>query len=82
MRATVNADGQLNGATIAGYAEMYEKALRDAGYGKSPLASPGVPETVAAAPVVVTAAANGVWWLVGAVVLVAVGIAIFRMVKK
>lgn len=82
MRATVNADGQLNGATVAGYAEMYERALRDAGYGKSTLASPGVPETAAAAPVVVTAAANGVWWLVGAVVLVAVGISIFRMVKK
>ncbi len=79
MRATVNADGQLNGATIAGYAEMYEKALKEADYGKLPV---GIPETVGAAPVVVTAAANGVWWLVAAVVLVAAGIAIFRMVKK
>lgn len=82
MRATVNADGQLNGATIAGYAEMYEKALKEAGYGKSPLTAPGVAETVATSVIAAPAAANGIWWLVGAVVVVAVAVAIYRNIKN
>lgn len=79
MRATVNADGALNGATVAAHAERYELALRTAGYGKGlPV---GVPETVGAAPVAVTAAANGYWWLVAVVVVLAIGIAVWRARK-
>jgi len=78
MRATVNGDGALNGATVAGWAEKYEAALRAAGYGK------GTEEVVGA----VVAAGTGavavvqnpsIWpWVVGAAIL---GVAIFVIIK-
>lgn len=82
MRATVNADGQLNGATIAGYAEMYERALREAGYGSNSATQPGVPETIGGVVVTAPLVASGApWWLIVGVVLVAVGIAVWRARK-
>lgn len=80
MRATVNADIQANGATVAGYAEKYEKALREAGYGTTPV---GVPEAIGGAVVTAPLVASGApWWLIAGVVVVAVGIAIYRSIRK
>lgn len=80
MRATVNGDGSLNGATVAAYAEMYERALRAAGYGKVPV---GVPEVIGGAAGAGAVAANGgPWWLVVIVIAIAVGVAVYRSVKK
>jgi putative chitinase len=80
MRATVNADGALNGATVAGHAERYEAALRAAGYGKGLPAT--LPEIIASAPVAV-GAATGDWlpWLVLAGVLLA-GVIAYRIIRK
>lgn len=80
MRATVNGDGAANGATVAALAEKYERALREAGYGAVPV---GVPEAVGGAVVAGPLVANGApWWLIGAVVIIAIGVAVYRGVKK
>jgi len=80
MRATVNGDGSLNGATVAAYAEMYERALRAAGYGKVPV---GVPEVIGGAAGAGAVAANGgPWWLVVIIIAIAVGVTVYRSVKK
>lgn len=77
MRATVNADVQANGATIAARAERYERALREAGYGTVPV---GIPEAIGGAVVTAPLAASGApWWLIVGVVVVAIGIAVWRM---
>lgn len=76
MRATVNPDG--NGATIAAYAERFERALREAGYGR-----PSLPlESVAGLPVAF-GAATGDWlpWLVLAGVLL-IGAIGYRVIRK
>jgi len=78
MRATVNADGAANGATVAAYAERYEAALRAAGY--SAVSIP--PEVVVTVPVVLGLGTGDwlLWTLVAAGLLViAVG---YRLVRK
>lgn len=78
MRATVNPDS--NGATVAAWAEKYEAALRAAGYGKAPV---GVPEVIGGAAGVGAVAANGgPWWLVVAIVAIAIRVVVYRSVKK
>ena len=83
MRAAVNGDGSLNGATVAAYADAYERALRAAGYSASKVPV-GVPEIVGAGAVITAAETSGTssWWLIGIVVLVAVGITIVRLNRK
>lgn len=76
MRAVVNPD--RNGATIATYAEQFEKALRAAGYGQS---SVGVPEVIGGTATVV-AVTQGHWWIVATLIAVTVGLFIYRKVKK
>lgn len=80
MRSAVNADGALNGATVAAYAKQYEAALKAAGYrpGSIPV---GIPEVVGAAPVVVAASSHGYWWLAAVVVVLAIGVAVWRSRK-
>lgn len=78
MRATVNADGALNGATIAALAERYEAALRAAGYGKATVP----PETTVLAPVALGVASGNPWpWLIVAAVLL-VGLVAYRILRK
>lgn len=81
MRATVNADGQANGATVAGYAQKYETALKVAGYDPdSSVTQPGVPEVIGGAVVTAPLVASGApWWLIVGVVVIAGGIAVWRM---
>lgn len=80
MRATVNADVQANGATVAAYAERYEKALREAGYGTVTV---GVPEAIGGAVVTAPLVASGApWWLIAGVVVMAIGVAIYRSIRK
>lgn len=77
MRATVNPDS--NGATVAAYAEKYEAALRTAGYGSVPV---GVPEAIGGVVGGGTAVSAGApWWVVAAIVLVAIGVAVWRARK-
>lgn len=79
MRATVNPDG--NGATIAAYADKYERALRAAGYGS------GSGAVVAVGAGTVGAAVTGVqtgsiWpWLAVSAILI-VGFIIFKAIRK
>lgn len=78
MRATVNPDS--NGATVAAWAEKYERALRAAGYGKVPV---GVPEVIGGTAGAGAVAANGgPWWLVVAIVAIAIGVVVYRSFKK
>lgn len=82
MRATVNADGSANGATVAAHAERYERALRAAGYGSGPVTQPGVPEAVIGTGSAVGIVANGgTWWLVGLVIAIAIGVTVWRLRK-
>jgi putative chitinase len=80
MRAAINADGALNGATIAGYAMQYEKALREAGYGS---VTRPVGEAGAVVTPVVVGLASGDWlpWLIVAGIVLAVIVAV-RVLKK
>lgn len=74
MRATVNPDS--NGATIAAYAERYERALRESGYGLAPV---GVPEAVGGVVGGGALAAIGApWWIVVGVLVIAAGVAVWR----
>lgn len=78
MRATVNPDS--NGATVAALAEKYEKALRAAGYGTVPV---GLPEAVGGVVGGGTALSAGApWWIVAVIVVVAIGVAIYRSTKR
>lgn len=80
MRATVNADGALNGATVAAYAERYERALREAGYGTIPV---GVPEAVGGVAAGGAAVASGApWWIVVVILAIAVGVAVYRSTRN
>jgi putative chitinase len=80
MRRTINADVSLNGATIAGYAMQYEKALREAGYGS---VTRSVGEAGAVAVPVTVGFATGDWlpWLIVAGIVFAAIVAV-RVVKK
>lgn len=80
MRAAINADGALNGATIAAMAQKYESALREAGYGS--VARP-VGEAGAVVTPIVVGLASGNWlpWLVVAGIVLAVIVAV-RVLKK
>jgi len=82
MRATVNGDGSLNGATVAAYAEMYERALRAAGYGKDTTEAVGA--VVAAGTGAVAVVQNpSIWpWVVGAAILAVVIFVIIKAVRK
>lgn len=80
MRRAINADVSLNGATIAGYAQHYEKALREAGYGS---VTRPVGEAGAVVVPVVVGLASGDWlpWLAVAGIVFAVIVAV-RVLKK
>lgn len=80
MRAAINADGALNGATIAAMAQKYESALREAGYGS---VTRPVGEAGAVVVPVVVGLASGDWlpWLVVAGIVLAVIVAV-RVLKK
>lgn len=83
MRATVNADGAANGAKIAAYAYKYEQALRVAGYGTPSITTPGVPEAVGGVASGTALAASGApWWIIGLVVIIAIGVAVFRSARR
>jgi putative chitinase len=80
MRAAINADGALNGATIAAHAMKYESALREAGYGS---VTRPVGEAGAVVVPVVVGLASGDWlpWLIVAGIVLAVIVAV-RVLKK
>lgn len=80
MRRAINADVSLNGATIAGYAERYEKALREAGYGS---VTRPIGEAGAVVVPVGVGLASGDWlpWLIVAGIVLAVIVAV-RVLKK
>lgn len=80
MRQAINGDGALNGATIAGYAMQYEKALREAGYGS---VTRPIGEAGAVVVPVVVGLASGDWlpWLIVAGIVLAVTVAV-RVLKK
>lgn len=82
MRATVNGDGALNGATVAAWAEKYEAALRAAGYGKG--TGEAVGAVVAAGTGAVAVIQNpSIWpWVVGAAILAVTIVVIIKAVRK
>lgn len=83
MRSAINADKQLNGALIAKLADKYKAALVHAGYSTESNKARPVGEAGAILAPIGVAVASGDWllWL-GVAAIVAVGVIIFRVVKK
>lgn len=81
MRAAINGDVRLNGATVAAHAEKYETALADAGYKSIPVREVGEGGAVFAPLGIGLLTGDWLLWGIIAVIVLAV-VAAVRFIKR